>query len=65
MDRSVRKENMKHFRELLHDAKSEAERRRIKILLDEELKKQADAGDEPTGERSGPRLRPARWSLFS
>jgi hypothetical protein len=57
MDRFVLRQNVKHFRKLLHDAKSEAERQRIKILLDEELTKQRDAGDEPTDGRSGPALR--------
>jgi hypothetical protein len=46
MDRFVRKENIRHFRDLLRDAKSDAERHRIHILLGEELAKQKAAGDE-------------------
>ncbi len=46
MERLVRRENIKHYRELLREAKSEAERRRVQALLDEELAKQKQAGDE-------------------
>jgi hypothetical protein len=46
MDRFIRRENVKHFRELLKTAKTEAERERIQKLLDEELQKQKDAGDK-------------------
>jgi rubrerythrin len=50
MDRFVRHENVKHYRELLKTVKDEAERQRILALLAEEQKKQRDAGD-PTDER--------------
>ncbi len=46
MDRFVRRENIRHFRDLLREAKSDAERQRIQALLDEELAKQKAAGDE-------------------
>lgn len=46
MERFVRRENVKHFRELLKTMKDEAERRRILKLLAEELQKQKDAGDK-------------------
>jgi hypothetical protein len=45
MDRFVRRENVKHYRELLKTAKDEAERRRILKLLAEEQQKQKDSGD--------------------
>jgi hypothetical protein len=47
VERFVRRENIRHFRDLLRDAKSDSERRRIQMLLDEELRKQRQAGDEP------------------
>jgi hypothetical protein len=46
MDRFIRRENVKHFRELLKTAKDEAERQRLLKLLAEEKQKQKDAGDE-------------------
>ncbi len=60
MDRFVRRENVKHYRDLLRSARSETERQRIRILLDEELKKQRDAGEEPEAdaEPSGKTTRP-------
>jgi hypothetical protein len=45
MDRFVRRENIKHYKELLKTAKDEAERQRILMLLAEERQKQKDAGD--------------------
>ena len=45
MDRFIRRENVKHFRELLKTAKTEAERKRIEELLAQEIQKQKDAGD--------------------
>jgi hypothetical protein len=39
MERFVRRENVKHYRELLKTVKDEAERRRIQKLLAEELQK--------------------------
>jgi hypothetical protein len=51
MERFVRRENIKHYRDLLREAKSDAERQRIQTLLDEELKKAADAGDDWPNER--------------
>ncbi len=47
MERFVRRENVKHYRDLLKRTQSRAERERIQGLLDEELRKQADAHDEP------------------
>lgn len=46
MDRFIRRENVKHYRELLERAATEAERERIRKLLAEEIRKQKDAGDE-------------------
>ena len=46
MDRFIRRENVKHYRELLKAAKAEAERQRILKLLAEEQQKQRDAGDK-------------------
>ena len=46
MERFVRRENVKHYRELLKTVKDEAERQRILKLLAEELQKQKDAGDQ-------------------
>jgi hypothetical protein len=46
MDRFIRCENVKHYRELLKTAKTEAERQQILKLLAEELQKQKDAGDK-------------------
>jgi hypothetical protein len=47
MERFVRRENVKHYRDLLREAKSISERQRIQALLNEELAKQQEAGDEP------------------
>ena len=46
VDRFIRRENVRHFRELLKAAKDEAERQRILKLLAEEQQKQKDAGDK-------------------
>ena len=46
MDRFIRRENVRHYRELLKTAKDEAERQRILKLLAEEEQKQKDAGDK-------------------
>ena len=46
MERFVRRENIKHYRELLKTVKDEAERQRIQKLLAEEVQKQKDAGDK-------------------
>jgi hypothetical protein len=46
MERFVRRENVKHCRELLKTAKDEAERQRILKLLAEEQQKQKDADDK-------------------
>jgi hypothetical protein len=46
VDRFIRRENVKHYRELLKTAKTEAERQQILKLLAEELQKQKDAGDK-------------------
>ena len=45
MDRLIRRENVRHFRELLRTVKEEAERQRIQKLLAQEQQKQKDAGD--------------------
>jgi hypothetical protein len=63
MDMFVRRENIKHFRELLHDAKLEADRQRIKILLDEELRNnRTQVTSQPAGALAS---RPARVMEFS
>jgi hypothetical protein len=54
MERFVRKENVKHYRDLLRSARSETERQRIQVLLDEELKKQTEAGDQAEAEDANP-----------
>ena len=46
MERFVRRENVKHYHELLKTVKDEAERQQILKLLAEELQKQKDAGDK-------------------
>ena len=46
MDRLIRRENVRHFRELLRTVKEEAERQRIQKLLAQEQQKQKDAGDK-------------------
>ena len=46
MERLVRRENVKHYRELLKTVKDEAERQRIQKLLAEEVQKQKAAGDK-------------------
>ena len=46
MERFVRRENVKHYKELLKTAKDEAERQRILKLLAEEVQKQKDGGDK-------------------
>ena len=43
--RFIRRENVKHYRDLLKTATTEAERERIKKLLAEEEQKQKAAGD--------------------
>src|SRR5262249_33653184 len=62
MDRFIRRENVKHFRELLKTTTSQEERQRILKLLAEAEQKQKDAGDRmdegPCGEASE-NLRPA------
>jgi hypothetical protein len=50
VDRFIRRENVKHFQELLKTAKDEAERQRLLKLLAEERQKQKDAGDKIEGE---------------
>ena len=44
--RFIRRENVKHYRELLKTARTEAGRERIKKLLAEEQQKQVAAGDK-------------------
>ena len=44
MERLIRHENVKHFRELLRTVKEEAGRQRIQKLLAQEQQKQKDAG---------------------
>jgi hypothetical protein len=46
MERYIRRENVKHYRELLKMVKTEAERQQILKLLAEEQRKQKDAGDK-------------------
>lgn len=45
MERFVRRENVKHYKELLKMAATEDERRRLLKLLAEERAKQKTAGD--------------------
>jgi hypothetical protein len=45
MERFVRRENVRHYRKMLSQAKTKAERGRIKKLLAEEEQKQREAGD--------------------
>jgi hypothetical protein len=52
MHRFVRRENVKHYRDLLATATSDDERLRIQLLLDEEVKKQKEAGDDCVNPRS-------------
>jgi rubrerythrin len=49
MERFIRRENIKHYRELLKTTKDEAERQKILKLLAEEQRKQKDAGDKVEG----------------
>jgi hypothetical protein len=44
-ERFVRRENVKHYRDLLERSADEKHRSRIKKLLAEEEQKQIDAGD--------------------
>ena len=46
MERFVRRENVKHYRDLLKTVKDEAERQQIQKLLAEEVQKQKAAGDK-------------------
>ena len=46
MDRFIRRENVKHYQELLKTVKDEAQRQRLLKLLAEERQKQKDAGDK-------------------
>jgi hypothetical protein len=46
MGRFVRRENVKHYQEMLKVAKDDAERQRILKLLAEEQQKQKDEGDK-------------------
>jgi hypothetical protein len=46
MERFVRRENVKHYRELLKTVKDETERQKLLKLLAEEQQKQKDAGDK-------------------
>jgi hypothetical protein len=53
MENFVRRENVKHLREMLERATDETQRRRIQRLLDEEQRKQKEASDEtPAKERA-------------
>jgi hypothetical protein len=58
MDRFVRRENVKHYRDLLAQTKSDAQRLRIQALLDEEVKKQEQDGGDMTCARARPRVKP-------
>jgi hypothetical protein len=46
MEQFIRRENVRHFRELLKRAKTDAERQQIRKLLAEAQQKQKDAGDK-------------------
>jgi hypothetical protein len=49
MERFIRRENVKHYREMLSRAKTDAEREHLKQLLAEEEQKQIAAGDFAAG----------------
>ena len=49
MERFVRRENVRHYRDLLTRVTDEKERQRILKLLEEEQKKQEAAGDRMNG----------------
>ena len=51
MEKFVRRQNIKHYRDLLETVTDEEERRRILKLLDEEQQKQQDAGDFERSDR--------------
>ena len=46
MDRFIRRQNVEHYRRLLETITDEGERQRILKLLEEERRKQKDAGDK-------------------
>ncbi len=46
MERLVRRENIKHCRDLLRTVKTQAEREQIEALFCEELNKQRDEADD-------------------
>jgi len=46
MERFVRRHNVEHYRRLLETTTDEKERQRIFKLLEEELQKQKDAGED-------------------
>lgn len=46
MDRFIRRENVRHYRERLKNVTDEVERQHILKLLAEEQQKQKDAGDK-------------------
>ena len=52
IEQFVRRENIKHLREMLERTTDETYRARIQKLLDEELQTQKDAEDEPSKERA-------------
>jgi len=52
MEEFVRRENVKHLREMLERSTDEIQRRKLQKLLDEELQKQKNATDEPSKERA-------------
>jgi len=45
MERFIRRQNVEHYRRLLETVTDESERHRILKLLEEERRKQLDAGD--------------------
>jgi hypothetical protein len=51
MERFVRRENIRRYRDLLQRATDPRERGRIERLLADEQRKQRDAGDETEDER--------------
>jgi len=53
MKRFVRRENIRHLREMLERVTDETQRHQLQKLLDEELQKQKDAGDEPAQKAQG------------
>jgi hypothetical protein len=53
MERFIRRENIKHFQEMLERTTDESERKRIQRLLDEELLRLKAAADDESKSMRG------------